>query len=173
MPCPAPEAETAADVSWPRTSGCCGTVRDVELSWLLVVDPDGGHELVGLPHPPEDPTNVAELVAVLGAERHVEPAGPPLRAPGHVVHRVRGRVTGPGSSVPDELAPLVSAALEQERGGPAPWTRPPFRAPSRVQVALRSSVASSSRTALRVAGEPVTASSGAPDRRSVRQASWS
>jgi len=99
-------------------------VRGVEIQHLLVVDPAGGYEFVGLPHPPEDPTCFAELAAVLGPDREVDPAGPPLRAPGHVVHRVRGRVAGSSSSVPDELAPLVSAALQQERGGPIPAARP-------------------------------------------------
>lgn len=99
-------------------------MQGVDRQHLLVVDPDGGgHELVGLLHPPEDPTCFAELVAVLGDDREVDPAGPPLRAPGHVVHRVRGRVTGSTSSVPDALVPLVSVALEQERGGPVPAER--------------------------------------------------
>jgi len=98
-------------------------VRGVEIQHLLVVDPARGYEFVSMPHPPEDPTCFAELVAVLGPGREVDPAGPPLRAPGHVVHRVRGRVAGSTSRVPDELAPLVSSALEQERGGPVPAAR--------------------------------------------------
>ncbi len=114
-------------MSSPRVPrGGCGTVRGVESQHLLVVDPARGYELVGLPDPPQDPTCFAELVAVLGPDREVDPAGPPLRAPFHVVHRVRGRVAGPSSSVPDELAPLVSAALEQERGGPVPAARAPW-----------------------------------------------
>jgi len=98
-------------------------VRGAEIQYLLVVDPDRGYELVGLPHPPEDSTSFAELVAVLSPDREVDPAGPPLRAPGRVVHRVRGRAAGSSPSVPDELAPLVSAALDQERGGPVPVER--------------------------------------------------
>ncbi len=95
----------------------------MEIQHLLVVDPARGYELAELPHPPEDPTCFAELVAVLGPGREVDPAGPPLRSPGHVMHRARGRVAGSSSSVPDELAPLVSAALQQERGGPIPAAR--------------------------------------------------
>ena len=109
--------------------GACGTVRGVETQHLLVVDPGGGHELVALPRPPADPTCFAELVAALGPGRDVEPAGPPLRTPGHVVHRVRGRVTASASRVPGELAALVSAALDQERGGPVPAQRPAWCRP--------------------------------------------
>ncbi len=101
----------------------CDTVRGVEIQHLLVMDPAGCYELVGLPHPPEDPTCFAELVSVLGPGREVKPAGPPLRAPGHVVYRVRGQAVGSSSTVPDELASLVRAALQQERGGPIPCTR--------------------------------------------------
>jgi len=101
-------------------------VQGVEIQHLLVVDPARGYEFVGLPHPPKDPTCFSELVAVLGPGREVDPAGPPLRAPGHVVHRVRGPVAGYSSSVPQELAPLVSAALQQERGGPIPAARAPW-----------------------------------------------
>lgn len=112
--------------------GCpesCGTVRDVAIQHLLVVDPTGRCEFVQLPDPAQDPTCFAELVAVLGPDREVEPAGPPLRAPGHVVHRVRGAVSVAASSVPEELKPLVSVALDEEHGGPvpaerAPWCRP-------------------------------------------------
>ncbi len=111
-------------MSPPRVSRArCGTVWDVEIQHLLVVDPARGYEFVDLPHPPEDPTCFAELVAVLGPGREVDPAGPPLRSPGHVMHRARGRVAGSTSSVPDEVAPLVSAALQQERGGPIPAAR--------------------------------------------------
>ncbi len=98
-------------------------MQGVDIQHLLVVDPACGYELVGLPHPPKDPTCFSELVAVLGPGREVDPAGPPLRTPGHVVHRVRGRSAGCSSSVPQELAPLVSAALQQERGGPIPAAR--------------------------------------------------
>ena len=110
-------------------------MRSVETQHLLVVDPGGGHELVALPRPPADPTCFAELVAALGPGRDVEPAGPPLRAPGHVVHRVRGQVTTSASSVPGGLAALVSAALDQERGGPLPaerpaWCRPGWAGPT-------------------------------------------
>lgn len=102
-------------MSPPRVSRArCGTVWDVEIQHLLVVDPARGYKFVDLPHPPEDPTCFAELVAVLGPGREVDPAGPPLRSPGHVMHRARGRVAGSTSSVPDEVAPLVSAALQQE-----------------------------------------------------------
>ncbi|UIJ33953.1 aminoglycoside phosphotransferase family protein [Allobranchiibius sp. GilTou73] len=90
---------------------------------LLVADPAGSIELVPLPHPPQDVTSFAELVAVLGPEREVTPAGPPLRGPGQVVHRVRGKVTTPSSSISDELRPLVSTALDEERGGPVPLER--------------------------------------------------
>jgi len=101
----------------------CDTVRGVEIQHLLVVDPARGYEFVGLPHPPEDPTCFAELIRVLGPDREVEPAGPPLRAPGHVVHRVRGQAMGSWSSVPEELVSLVTAALQQERGGQIPAAR--------------------------------------------------
>ncbi|MET3807254.1 aminoglycoside/choline kinase family phosphotransferase [Nakamurella sp. UYEF19] len=98
----------------------------METQHLLVVDPACGYELVGLPHPPQDLTCFAELVAVLGPGREVDPAGPPLREHGHVLHRVRGSVEGYPPSVPDELASLVSAALRQERDGPIPAARAPW-----------------------------------------------
>lgn len=98
----------------------------VAIQHLLVVDPDRGHELVALTNPPEDSTCFAELVSVLGTDREIEPAGPALRAPGHVMHRVRGPVAGPSSDTSDELAPLVSAALAQERGGPVPAEQAPW-----------------------------------------------
>lgn len=101
-------------------------MRGVETQHLLVVDPAGGYEVTRLPEPSADPTCFAELVAILGPGRDVYPAGPPLRAPGHVVHRVRGVVVGSSARVPEELAPLVVTALEQERGGLVPVQRAPW-----------------------------------------------
>ncbi|MDQ2849488.1 MAG: aminoglycoside phosphotransferase family protein [Actinomycetota bacterium] len=98
----------------------------MEIHHLLVIDPAGAHECIALPGPVMDPTCFAELVAVLGPGRNADPAGPPLRAPGHVVHRVRGRVAGPSSTIPEELTRVVSTALQQEHGGPIPAARAPW-----------------------------------------------